>query len=184
MERVISPSQKIIRFITRNAIVAAMYYAFTMLMVFFPVISQFGPMQCRFSEILVLLAFFDPSLTFGLTLGCFFANLTGFLAGQGFAFDILFGTMATLIACLLEGYFSRFLFVAAIWPVVINGLIVGAEIYFLFNDSGIPLVACMGWVALGELVALTLGYIIFIIIAQNKNVLRLMGATRHLDVKF
>ena len=34
MERVISPSQKIIRFITRNAIVAAMYYAFTMLMVF------------------------------------------------------------------------------------------------------------------------------------------------------
>ena len=161
-----------------------MYYAFTMLMVFFPVISQFGPMQCRFSEILVLLAFFDPSLTFGLTLGCFFANLTGFLAGQGFAFDILFGTMATLIACLLEGYFSRFLFVAAIWPVVLNGLIVGAEIYFLFNDSGIPLVACMGWVALGELVALTLGYIIFMIIARNKNVLRLMGATRHLDVKF
>ncbi|MBO5528442.1 MAG: QueT transporter family protein, partial [Bacilli bacterium] len=75
MERVVSPSQKIIRFITRNAIVVAMYYAFTMLMVFFPVISQFGPMQCRFSEILVLLAFFDPSLTFGLTLGCFFANL-------------------------------------------------------------------------------------------------------------
>lgn len=41
-------------------------------------------MQCRFSEMLVLFAFFKPDLTIGLTIGCFLSNMTGFLAGQGF----------------------------------------------------------------------------------------------------
>ena len=174
----------IVRRIARNGIVAALYYGLTMLMVLVPAISQFGPIQCRFSEFMVLLAFFDPSLTVGLTIGCFLANLTGFLMGQSIALDLIFGTLATLIACLLEAYFSRFLFVAALWPVVLNGVIVGAEIYFLMNLDNLPIWLCMGYVALGELIALTVGYIIFMIMVRQPPVMQVIGATRHTDVRF
>lgn len=157
-----SLAQSPVRRIARNGIVAALYYAVTCLMIFVPVLSQFGPIQCRVSELLVLLAFFEPSLTIGLTLGCFLANLTGFRAGQGFAMDFLFGTLATLIACLLEAYCSKFLFVAALWPVAINGVIVG----------------------LGELIAMAIGYALLMILVRNQGAMRLIGATRHMDVRF
>ena len=173
-----------IMLIARNGIVAGLYYALTMLMVLVPAISQFGPIQCRFSEFMVLLAFFDPSLTVGLTIGCLLANVTGFAMGQGFVWDILIGTGATLLACLFEAYLSKFLCIAALWPVVFNGLIVGTEIYFLFNDAGIPLVACMGYVALGELIAIALGYALFMVLVRRKGMLKRIGMTRHLEVKF
>lgn len=155
-----------------------------MLMILVPVISQFGVIQCRFSEMLVLLAFFDPSLTFGLTLGCLLANVTGLLMGQAIALDILFGTLATLIACLLEAYVSKFLFVAALWPVAINGVIVGAELYFFLNAEGLPFYLCMLYVAIGEFITLAVGYVLFVFIARNKAMLRVIGATRHLDARF
>ena len=173
----------IVRRIAQNGVVAALYYGLTMLFILVPVISQFGPIQCRFSEILVLFAFFKPELTIGLTIGCFLSNMTGFLVGQGFALDMVFGTAATLIACLLEAYASRFLFIAALWPVVLNGVIVGAEIYFLFNLDNLPIWACMGWVALGELIVMVVGYLLFFFLKRNGAFMRLIGATRHLDVK-
>ena len=173
-----------IRFIVENGMVAGLYYGLTMLMILFPVISQFGPIQCRLSEIMVLLAFFKPSLTWGLTIGCLLANVTGAAIGQGFPIDILFGTMATLIACLLEAYASPRLFVAALWPVAINGLIVGTEIYFMFNEGKLPLAACMGWVALGELIAMAVGYAVFMILMRNKPAMRLLAPTRHAEVNY
>ena len=173
MEKTRSP---IVRRIARNGVVAALYYGLTMLMILVLAISQFGVIQCRFSEMLVLLAFFDPSLIFGLTLGCLLANVTGVLMGQAIALDILFGTLATLIACLLEAYVSKFLFVAALWPVAINGIVVGTELYFFLNAEGLPIYLCMFYVALGELIALAVGYVVFMIIARNKSMLRVIGA--------
>ena len=174
----------IVRRIADNGIVAALYYALTLLFTFVPVLSQFGPIQCRFSEALVLLAFFRPDMTFGLGLGCFLANLTGFLAGQTVPLDMLFGTAATVIACLLEAYASRFLFVAALWPVVINGLVVGWEVYWLFNLNNLPFMACVGWVALGELIALTVGYLFFMVFIRNKAFALSVRPTRHAEAKF
>ncbi len=174
----------IVRRIARNGVVAALYYGLTMLMILVPAVSQFGVIQCRFSEMLMLLAFFDPSLTFGLTLGCLLANVTGVLMGQAISLGMLFGTLATLIACLLEAYVSKFLFVAALWPVAINGVVVGAELYFFLNAEGLPIYLCILYVALGEFIALTVGYVIFMAIARNQSILRIIGATRHLDVRF
>ena len=181
MEKMRNP---IVRHIARNGIVAALYYGLTMQMILVPAISQFGVIQCRFSEMLVLLAFFDPSLTFGLTLGCLLANVTGFLMGQAIALDILFGTLATLIACPFEAYVSKFLFVAALWPVAINGVIVGAELYFFLNAEGLPFCLCTLYVAIGELIALAVGYVLFVFIARNKAMLRVIGATCHLNARF
>lgn len=161
--------------IVQNGIVAALYYGLTMLFMLVPVISQFGPLQCRFSELLVLLAFFKPSLIPGLTLGCFLANMTGTLMGQTIAFDMLFGTLATLIACLLEAYFSRFLFVAALWVSLVNGVIVGLEIYYLMEGVEMNVFACMGFVTLGELITMVVGYVIFMIILRNRGAVKIIG---------
>lgn len=155
-----------------------------MLFITVPALSQFGPIQCRFSEFLVLIVFFRPKFCIGITLGCLLVNITGAATGQNIPLDILIGTMATLIACLLSIFASPFLFIAALYHVVLNGLIVGTEVYFLFNDNNLNIFACMGFVALGELVALTIGYIIFMIIIRNKGAMAVMKPTRHIDVKF
>ena len=177
-------THKRVRRIAENGLIAALYYGLTMLFVFVPVLSQFGPIQCRFSEMIVLFAFFRPDFTIGITVGCFLANLTGFLAGQGFAFDLLFGTGATLIACLLEAYASHFLFIGALWHILLNGVIVGTEIYFFFNNGGLNLFACMGYVALGEAIALGIGYAVFMGLIRNQGFTKVLAPTRHAEVKF
>lgn len=150
----------------------------------FPIISQFGPIQCRIAEALVLLAFFRPDLTFGLTIGCFFANLTGFLMGQNLPLDLLIGVSATLVACLLEAYASPFLFIAVIWPVLLNGAVVGAELYWLLCIQDMPWIACMGYVALGELIACSIGYALFMALMRNKGFMNLLAPNKHETAKF
>lgn len=174
---------KLIVRIAQNGMVAAFYYGLTMLMMAVPVISQFGMMQCRFSEVLVLFAFFRPDLTIGLTIGCFFANLTGALTGLGFPQDMLFGTLATLLACGLEAYASPRLAIACLWPVIANSVIVGAELYYFF-DGSIPMWIQMGWVALGELIAIAVGYAIFMLLIRNRGFMKYLMPTRHAEVKW
>ena len=81
----------IIKDMTANALIAALYAAFTIAIA--PI--SYGPIQFRFSEILVLLCFFNKKYTIGLTLGCLLANLYSPTA----SLDIPFGTAATLVAC-------------------------------------------------------------------------------------
>ena len=57
--------------IALNGIVAAVYAVITIACG--PLSYEF--MQLRFSELLNLLVFFNPSFTVGLTLGCLLANL-------------------------------------------------------------------------------------------------------------
>ena len=172
-----------VRFIAENGIVAALYYGLTMLFIMVPAISQFGPIQCRLSEFLILLVFFKPRLTYGLTLGCFLVNMTGAILGQNLPIDMLFGTAATLLSCIGIAYASRFLCISLLYPIVLNGVIVGLELYFLIDD-GMPLYACMGYVAIGEAIAMVFGYVIMMIIIRNKGAMKVFGPTRHEDIKF
>lgn len=104
--------------LTLAAVLAAVYAALTVLL---PV-PQFGPVQCRLAEALTVLPFFFPAATPGLVVGCFIANLF-----SPYPLDILCGTLATLLACLLTRRMpSRWL--APLPPVLCNALIVGAEI--------------------------------------------------------
>lgn len=105
------------RQITFSALLAATY---ALLTVSLP-IPQFGGVQLRFAEALTVLPFLLPAATPGLVVGCFIANLF-----SPFPLDILFGTAATLLACLTTARMpSRFL--APLPPVVFNALIVGFE---------------------------------------------------------
>lgn len=145
--------------IAENALIAALYFVLTIAIQ--PL--SYGAIQFRFSEILVLLAFFKPSYCLGLTIGCIFAN-----AASLSPWDMLFGSMATLVSCLLMSYFSRHLLISLIWPTLINGVVVGLEVSYIFFDDTYPVYLNMLFVALGELGVMIVGYVIFMVLKKNR----------------
>ncbi len=159
---------KSVRYMTSAALIAALYTALTLVLA--PL--SFGPVQIRVSEVLTVLPAVYPPAILGLTLGCFLSNLIGFLMGANALglIDCAVGTVATLIAallCYLVGKkFKGFLrgFLAALCPIVLNGLFVGVEIAVLIiGDTSIGAVAlsCI-YVALGEIIPCTVGAIVFL----------------------
>ena len=176
--------RRLIRRIVDNGMIAALYFALTLLLTMVPVLSQFGPIQCRVSEVLVLLAFFRPGLTLGLSIGCFFANMVGALTGFTTPLDMAFGTLATAVACLGEAYLSPKLLVACIWPILINGTVVGVELYYLFNITEFGLWGSMGLVAAGEAVAIAIGYVLMMLLIRNHGFMSVLKPTRHQEVRW
>lgn len=157
------------RSLARNGIVAAIYFLLTLIA--FPI--SFGLIQVRISEILVLLCFFNPEYAFGVTIGCLLANTFG--PGNLGIFDIIFGTLATLVSCLLVSVFRKLIF-ACIVPVIINAFVVGTVLYFQLES--IPYFEIVGFIALGELIAILLGYILMSILRKNETFMRLIGAKK------
>ena len=88
-------SRKKVLYLCQAAIIAALYAALTVLSSLLGLSS--GAIQCRFSEVLCVLPYFTPAAIPGVTLGCLISNLT--VAGTSL-FDIIFGTLATLIGAL------------------------------------------------------------------------------------
>ena len=130
--------------VAQIGIIAAVYAVLT---IFLAPIS-YGNIQFRMSEILTLFAFFNPIFIPGLTLGTFIAN---FLSPLGII-DIIFGTAATFISVFMMSKMKN-LIVASLWPVVVNGLIIGIELNYLFQ---LPLALTVFQVAFGEFVVVTL----------------------------
>lgn len=107
-------------------IVAALYAAITILCAPF----SYGAIQFRIAEALTVLCCFSPTAVFGMVIGCIGANV---LSSVG-AFDILFGGIATLLACLITSRIKR-VWLVPFPTIIINALIIGAEIAF-FVDTG------------------------------------------------
>ena len=165
----------LIKKITRNAIVAAIYVVMTVA----TSSIAFGAIQIRIAEALMLLCFFRKDYIFGLTLGCFIANLFSPML----PWDLIFGTAATLLACLGICFFSfKKLFIAALYPVVFNAFIVAAELHFILEEGFWFSVAFVG---LGEFIAVCIiGYALFMILKGNEGAMNSLEANRNLDVKW
>ena len=97
-------------FLVKSAGVAALYAVLTHLL---PVAS-YGPIQFRFSEILVLLVFYNKRFIPGLVLGCAIANLFSPMM----LFDVVFGTLSSYIAFILMQR-AKNLYIASIFPVLL-----------------------------------------------------------------
>ena len=82
-------------FITKAALIAALYFALSMLSESLGLCS--GVIQCRFSEALTILPAFMPEAVPGVTIGCFITNLFNPEANP---WDIAFGPVATLIGAI------------------------------------------------------------------------------------
>ena len=157
--------------LTRLALVAAMYVAMTLAV---PALS-YGAIQCRFSEILVLLCFYRKDYSAAMILGCLIANLFSPLGW----YDLVFGVAATAIA-VLPMFYVKNIFLAALLPVISNGILVGIELHLI----GEPLWFSMGTVALGELAVLALGAVIFkLVFEKNHALMRLIGASEKNSAK-
>ena len=85
-------------------------------------------MQFRVSEALTLLPFYLPEAIPGLFFGCIFAN---FFGGYGLP-DMVFGSLATLIAAVLSRKSGNIYF-ASLWPVISNMIIIGIMLHVLLN---------------------------------------------------
>ncbi len=118
------------RLLCVNALCAAAYAALTLALA--PL--SFGALQLRVSEALCILPFFLPATTWGLTLGCALANLL-----SGSVPDVIFGSLATLLAGLCTGFFGRKpqafsrQLLACLMPVLFNGLMVGGVVTWAYN---------------------------------------------------
>lgn len=123
--------------LTATAAIAAVYAVLTVALGF----MSYGSVQFRISEAMCILPFFFPQTTWGLFIGCILANM---FSPSGMA-DMIFGSLASLIACLLIGFIGRKCrhsgwggeIAACLMPVVVNAVIIGALIaYFTAGEGG------------------------------------------------
>ena len=107
--------KKTVFFITRSAVVAAIYFALATALQ--PI--SFGPVQFRLSEALVLLPIFMPEAIIGVTLGCFLSNFF-----YSTMYDVIFGTIATALAAVLTCLLRRTKFLYVLPPLFLNAVLV------------------------------------------------------------
>lgn len=145
------------RYLVEAAVIAAVYAVLTIINPW-----SSGEFQVRISEALTVLAFFTPAAIPGLFVGCLVANL---YVGAGI-YDIIFGSLATLLAAFITSKMpSKYL--APLPPVIVNAVVVA----FILNISiNTPLLITGVLVALGELIACYgLGYPLMLIFERNRN---------------
>ena len=122
-------------FLTANAVIAALYAALTIALA--PI--SYGPVQFRVSEVLTALPFLMPGSVLGITVGCVLANLY-----TGSVLDIVFGSLATLLAGLATAWFGKKgntvknRVLGCLMPVVFNAVIVGAVLTWGYKFQEFP----------------------------------------------
>ena len=152
-----------INMVVRIAAVAAIYAVITI----FQGNTAYLGIQFRIAEILNLLAFLNPLYGIGVILGCFISNLFSPML----IVDIVFGTLATALSVFLIGK-NKNLFIASLYPVIINAIVIGLELYFVYK---LPLLLTMLQITIGEFVVVSImGTILFRFILKNKSLLNIL----------
>lgn len=132
--------------ITYGAMTAAMYVVLTMLARAFGLDS--GAVQIRFSEALCIMPCFTPAAVWGLFAGCILSNV---LAGA-LVWDVIFGSLATLIGAVLTYKLRANKFLAVIPPIVSNTVIVPLVLAYGYGaQGGVPYF--MLTVGIGEVIS-------------------------------
>ena len=101
-----------------GGVIAALYVALTYIAAVFGLAS--GAIQVRLSEALTILPVFTSTAVPGLTVGCVLANL---LTGCA-PWDVVFGSLATLLGAVGTRLLKDKPYIAWIPPVVANAIIV------------------------------------------------------------
>ncbi len=175
-----------IKMIAANALIATLYAVITVICG--PLSYVGGSLQLRFSEILNLLVFFNPIYSIGLTIGCLIANLVSLYG----IFDIVFGTLGTLISCLLIVLISKTiknLLVSGLVPCIINALIVPLIVYLYtptMEMNALIYLTFFGWTFLGEFICIIcVGYPIILVSSKKyKGFSQLINSTQNFTYKF
>lgn len=151
-------------YIAQAAVIAAIYVVLTILGASF----SYGEIQVRISEALTILPVFTPAAIPGLFIGCLLSNILG----NCILPDVIFGSLATLLAALftymLRNY-SRYL--AILPPIILNALIVP---FILKYGYGVPLPVwiMMLTVGAGEVISCgVLGLLLHSVVRRYRHIL-------------
>lgn len=137
-------------YLARCAMIAAAYAVLTLA---FPALS-YGLIQVRISEALCILPFFMGEAVWGLTAGCFVANLIGVASGATLPWDVLIGTAATLIAAVVTRRI-RIKWFVPLPAVIANAVLVGTMLTYVImpGAEAVPLGFNILTVGVGEAIA-------------------------------
>lgn len=147
-----------VRYMAEAGVIAAVYFVLTVAVA--PI--SYGNIQMRISEALCVLPFFTPAAIPGLFIGCLLANILSPLG----IFDIVFGSLATLLAAFLT-YKIKSKWFLPLPSVVVNAFVVGALLYFL---AGLPFLLSVLYVGAGQAIACyALGMPLFFLLSKHKG---------------
>lgn len=121
---------KKVKFLTYSAVIAALYIVLTYVAQAFGLAS--GAIQLRLSEALCILPYFTPAAIPGLFIGCLLANV---LTGCVF-WDVLFGSLATLIGALFAYMLRKRKWLVSIPNILSNTIIVPFVLRIVYDAPG------------------------------------------------
>ena len=152
-----------VRDLTTAGIIAALYVVLTLLSAQFG-LSGTNVIHVRVSEALTILPYFSAAAIPGLTLGCLLANL---LTSGVMIWDVLFGTLATLLGAVGTYLLRRWKWLAPVPPIVANTLIVPFVLAYGYDVSdSVPFL--MLTVGAGEVLSCgVLGMALLFLLSRN-----------------
>ena len=153
-------SNKKMYHLAHGAMIAAVYVALTV--AFAPI--SFGAIQFRVSEALCILPYFTPAAVPGLFAGCFLSNLM-----LGSPWDMVFGSLATLIGAAGSWYLRRHKWCVCLPPILSNAIIIPWVLRYAYGSPDLIPVA-MVTVGIGEVLAVgVLGNVLMVTLERYKN---------------
>ena len=152
-------------FITQAAVIAALYVVLTLFINAFDLAS--GAIQVRISEALTILPYFTPAAVPGLFIGCLLSN---FMTGAAI-WDIIFGSLATLIGAIGTYLLRKWKWCAPLPPIVSNTIIIPFVLTYAYGiPGGIPFF--MLTVGAGEVLSCgVLGMILLFALQRYRNII-------------
>lgn len=152
---------KKVQFITQGAVIAAIY---VVLVLIFDTFS-FGPIQFRIAEMLTIMPYFTPAAIPGLFVGCLIANIIG----GGLIWDIVFGSIATLIGAIGSYLVRKNKWLVPLPPIIANMIIVPFVLKYAYGYDGL-LVYFMFTVGLSEIIVCgIIGMALLTVMAKNRE---------------
>lgn len=150
-------------FLTQAAMIAALYVVLTFVSNAFGLAS--GAIQIRISEALTILPYFTPVAVPGLFVGCLISNLMTGCA----LFDVIFGSLATLLGAIGTRLLRRWKWAAPLPPIVSNMVIVPFVLTYVYElPGGIPYF--MLTVGIGEVISCgILGMLLLSILSKYRS---------------
>ena len=155
-----------VQFMSQGAIIAALYVALTHASNMAGLAS--GAIQIRLSEALTILPLFTPAAIPGLFIGCLLSNLTT----GCIPWDIVGGSMATLIGALGTYALRKYPYLGSVPPILANVLIVPFVLAYAYGFKGtIPYF--MLTVSIGEIICCcVLGTLLMLALKKHPNRIR------------
>lgn len=135
---------KTTKYLSQAALIAAIYVI--LCFIFSPI--SFSAVQVRIAEAMCVMPYFTPAGIPGVTIGCLLANI---LMGANI-FDIIFGTLATLIGAAFAYLIRKHRYLVPLPTIISNTLIIPFVLKYAYAEA-LPIFLLMLSIAAGELIS-------------------------------